>query len=606
MSSPRGRGRGGRSLWPWPLRIHSVRKLLLLLSAVIFLAVQVHFYNHTTRRFKDCSVPWVTEETAVAAAAAADGVSSSSSNLRGLRGDAGGSSGGHHAIKAARVSKEGAASSSSPGGGRRSRIKPLRIALVSMSTGRAHDAAAVRQQAAVNARSAEFSGLLDVTGPNKAEYALRHGYTYVDASELLDASRPASWSKIPAVLSVLDSYDWVFWLDADTLITNMSLPLETLLPAVGRGRRDRGGSGGSSSSLGRRERQDDSSDGGGGSNGRGGGGGGDVDVSHVAEGGAEAAAGGDEGHHGLVGPRASPDLILTMDSTGVNAGVWIMRGSGCGWCRTFLQHWWSLDSFVRHGPHDTKSGDNDALKHLIATMERSERAMHVGLAPQCSFNSYLWRPSLRNWLRYLANPRHILTGLWQPGDFVLHPAGVQNKMAVLQRFLRQHAGRAGGGGGGAGAGGGGAATVDGAKGTSWQSSSSTATAAATTPSVGSSEGEGLQGEGTQGEGTQEEGGGEGLRGDGRELLRSLPLPPPLAAGASALPPSPPALPPPRASRHREGGSTAGGTAGQEVAAVLREVWGRRGGGGGSSRAGRGILESGGGGGGGEGEGEEER
>ncbi len=43
-------------------------------------------------------------------------------------------------------------------------------------------------------------------------------------------TRPASWSKIPAVLSVLDTCDWVFWVDADTLITNMSTPLERLLP----------------------------------------------------------------------------------------------------------------------------------------------------------------------------------------------------------------------------------------------------------------------------------------------------------------------------------------------------------------------------------------
>ena len=29
-----------------------------------------------------------------------------------------------------------------------------------------------------------------------------------------------------------------------------------------------------------------------------------------------------------------------------------------------------MPSFVRHGAGDTKSGDNDALKHLLATMDR--------------------------------------------------------------------------------------------------------------------------------------------------------------------------------------------------------------------------------------------
>ncbi len=45
------------------------------------------------------------------------------------------------------------------------------------------------------------------------------------------ASRPASWSKIPAVLSALAAHDWVFWVDADTLVTNPAMALEELLPA---------------------------------------------------------------------------------------------------------------------------------------------------------------------------------------------------------------------------------------------------------------------------------------------------------------------------------------------------------------------------------------
>jgi hypothetical protein len=44
------------------------------------------------------------------------------------------------------------------------------------------------------------------------------------------AVRPASWSKIRAVKHHLQQYDWVFWVDADTLITNSSKKLESLLP----------------------------------------------------------------------------------------------------------------------------------------------------------------------------------------------------------------------------------------------------------------------------------------------------------------------------------------------------------------------------------------
>lgn len=33
------------------------------------------------------------------------------------------------------------------------------------------------------------------------------------------------------MLSALASHDWVFWVDADTLVTNPAMPLEELLPA---------------------------------------------------------------------------------------------------------------------------------------------------------------------------------------------------------------------------------------------------------------------------------------------------------------------------------------------------------------------------------------
>ncbi|GLC57864.1 hypothetical protein PLESTB_001282600 [Pleodorina starrii] len=277
----------------------------------------------------------------------------------------------------------------------------MRIALVSMSTGRTvgDSTAAGQRQTANNFRSAEFAGLLDLTGPNKRLYAELHGYSYIDASDLLDYSRPASWSKIPAVLSVFDQYDWIFWLDADTLITNLTTPLERLLPPPtaaaappawqGEGGGDRGGGGG-----------------------------------------------GDRGGGGGIGVSA-PDLLLTADSTGVNAGVWLIRGRGCTWCRSFLETWWSREGFIRRGPTDTKSGDNDALKALIAAMDSSELSTHVGLAPQCAFNSYVWRGSARNMMRYLVNPRRVLTGLWQPGDFVLHAAGVHNKAAVLRDVVQR-------------------------------------------------------------------------------------------------------------------------------------------------------------------------
>jgi mannan polymerase II complex MNN10 subunit len=59
-----------------------------------------------------------------------------------------------------------------------------------------------------------FEGLSQLVTPNKLSYAKRHGYRFIDASPLLDRSRPPSWSKILAVRHHLAHYDWVFWNDA--------------------------------------------------------------------------------------------------------------------------------------------------------------------------------------------------------------------------------------------------------------------------------------------------------------------------------------------------------------------------------------------------------
>lgn len=79
-----------------------------------------------------------------------------------------------------------------------------------------------------------FDGLLALTWENKRKYAARHGYRLFDESNQLDRSRPASWSKIRAVQRLLnqEACDWVFWLDADTVVMNSYKKVEDFLPAA--------------------------------------------------------------------------------------------------------------------------------------------------------------------------------------------------------------------------------------------------------------------------------------------------------------------------------------------------------------------------------------
>ena len=137
----------------------------------------------------------------------------------------------------------------------------------------------------------------------------------------------------------------------------------------------------------------------------------------------------------------SPDFIVTRDITGVNAGkkslfllffyksyaqgpfdrlnlvfvrshciagMFFFRNSE--WSLRFLEKWWNQTSFIRPFGQ-MKSGDNDALKYLIQTMPEDELKQHVRITEmQCAFNSYLWRPSLKNGHRLMVLPRTIWQG----------------------------------------------------------------------------------------------------------------------------------------------------------------------------------------------------
>jgi hypothetical protein len=70
---------------------------------------------------------------------------------------------------------------------------------------------------------------------SKVSYSEKHGYTYIQGGEdFWDRTRPIPWSKVPFILSVLSKLEEgaVIWLsDADVLITNYELQIEThILP----------------------------------------------------------------------------------------------------------------------------------------------------------------------------------------------------------------------------------------------------------------------------------------------------------------------------------------------------------------------------------------
>ncbi|KAJ6810026.1 putative alpha-1,6-mannosyltransferase MNN10 isoform X1 [Iris pallida] len=219
-------------------------------------------------------------------------------------------------------------------------------------------------------RRRSFEGLADLAGRNKRGYAERMGYGFVDAERLVDPHRPPSWSKIPAVRSCLGDYDWVFWNDADTIVTNFEISLENILESA---------------------------------------------IGHMDF-------------------NASPDLVVTEDINGVNAGVFFVRSSD--WSKNFLDMWWNQTSFIQFG--STKSGDNAAMKHLIDNLSPGELQEHVSISSmQCLFNSYPWSLTWRSVIRLVCSPHAIWRGTYSKGDFILHLAGFDNKKEWAAKILQE-------------------------------------------------------------------------------------------------------------------------------------------------------------------------
>lgn len=67
---------------------------------------------------------------------------------------------------------------------------------------------------------------------NFTKYCDRHNYTYIRChNEPLDIKLPVYWYKIAFVNKILkeNKYDYVLWVDSDTLVTNMNIKIEDIV-----------------------------------------------------------------------------------------------------------------------------------------------------------------------------------------------------------------------------------------------------------------------------------------------------------------------------------------------------------------------------------------
>ena len=71
--------------------------------------------------------------------------------------------------------------------------------------------------------------LAELTYNSKKTYCDTWGYDVISECGTLDPERPPAWSKILLLRKLLDSYDWLYWIDADALIMNPETRLEDII-----------------------------------------------------------------------------------------------------------------------------------------------------------------------------------------------------------------------------------------------------------------------------------------------------------------------------------------------------------------------------------------
>ncbi|HEY2890124.1 MAG TPA: DUF273 domain-containing protein [Dongiaceae bacterium] len=77
--------------------------------------------------------------------------------------------------------------------------------------------------------TAEIAEYGQIGAANKEAYARRHGYGFAAHTRSLDASRHPAFSKPAAIADCLTDNDWVFWTDADSLIMNPAITLQSII-----------------------------------------------------------------------------------------------------------------------------------------------------------------------------------------------------------------------------------------------------------------------------------------------------------------------------------------------------------------------------------------
>jgi FkbM family methyltransferase len=74
-----------------------------------------------------------------------------------------------------------------------------------------------------------YSNLAEYSKSNFKNYCDKHNIDFICYDDVIDKTRPPHWSKIDAVLTNIEKYDWIWWLDIDSLIMDSEFDVRNIL-----------------------------------------------------------------------------------------------------------------------------------------------------------------------------------------------------------------------------------------------------------------------------------------------------------------------------------------------------------------------------------------
>lgn len=81
----------------------------------------------------------------------------------------------------------------------------------------------------ISAYTDNLIDMINVSKPILSEYCYRNNYSYDIFNIPTDYIRPYSWFKIDKLIQIDNDYDYILWMDADSVIVNKQFKIESII-----------------------------------------------------------------------------------------------------------------------------------------------------------------------------------------------------------------------------------------------------------------------------------------------------------------------------------------------------------------------------------------